>query len=176
MKPLMFLLAAAMLLAAVESSHGQMFRRGRSRPQAVQYQDDTVVSQPTKEASKLISFVREQQRRFVRPSFSETNCFTWIDLNELKTFLAADEANKLINADKLIKDDPEFKTIVESLDQLSPAQRTSVYNAALRIWRPTWREMGFIDPEGRGQTEAGQQADILVGREVVRLVREAVGG
>lgn len=172
----MFLLAVGLFVAAGDSSHGQIFRRGRPRPQVESRPTNTVVSQPTQEASELISFVREQQRHFVRPSFSETNCFTWIDLRELKMVIASDEANKLINADKLIKDDPKFKTVVESLKQLSPAQRTSAYNAALRIRRPTWREMGFIDPQGRGQTEAGQQADILIGREVVRLVREAVGG
>jgi len=169
MKPLTLMLALGVFLVAVDSSYGQLFRRGRSRPQAVQSRGTAVASPTTQEASKLISFVREQQRHFVRPSFSETNCFTWIDLTELRSFIATKEAAKAI------RDDPGFKSTVESLKQVTSAQRAGAYRAALRIWRPTWREMGFIDAAGRGQTAAGQQGDILVGQQVVRLVREAIG-
>lgn len=169
MKLLTLMLAIGTFLVAADSSYGQLFRRGRSRPQAMQDRGTAVASQTTQEASKLIAFVREQQRHFVRPSFSETNCFTWIDLTELRAFVASKEAAKAI------RDDPGFKTTVESLKQVTSAQRAGVYNSAIRIRRPTWREMGFIDAAGRGQTEAGQQGDILVGQQVVRLVREAIG-
>src|SRR5258708_26937113 len=32
--------------------------------------------------------------------------------------------------------------------------------------RPTWREMGFIDRQGRGQTEAGHEAELMIARAI----------
>lgn len=166
MKPLTILLAVGLVVLATDSSEA---RRWRPRPDLPHYHVPAASPMP-QEASRLIDFVRSQQQRFVRASFDERNCFTWDHLEALKSRIASGEVAAAV------KGDPDFPPIVESLKQIGPAQRESAYNAAMRIRRKTWREMGFIDPAGRGQTEAGAQGDLLVGREVVRLVREAVGG
>ncbi len=167
MKALTLLLAAGIFVAATDSSQGQIFGRGRSRSPGARVQV-SAASPTTQEASKLMGLVRSQQQRLIRASFSETDCFTWEDLSALRSLVASGEFAKVIKAD------PGFAPVVESLKQATPAQRAGACNAALRVFRPTWRQMGRIS--SGGQTDAGQQGDVLVGREVVRLVREEVGG
>ncbi len=168
MKPFVLLFAVGLVFVVAGGSSGQMFCRGRPQTQGVSSQASAAVARPSPEALKLVELVRAQQQLFVRPSYSETNCFTWIDLGQLKPLLEDEETIKAIRAD------PAFAAVVQAIKPLSAAQRTAAYNAALGVWRLTWREMGFIDPSGNGQTEAGQQGDQFVGQKVVALVRQAL--
>ena len=88
---------------------------------------------------------------------------------------------------KAIVTDPDFKIIIKSLQQqiiqMSKTDgprpwevqkfESDMYKNALKIFRPTWEQLGRIDPEG--QTEAGQQGDILIGKIVVQLLKEKMG-
>jgi hypothetical protein len=58
-----------------------------------------------------------------------------------------------------------------SREQLADAMRT-----ARRSARPTWREMGFIDRQGRGQTEAGHEAELMIAAAIIDAFAAEVGG
>jgi hypothetical protein len=157
--------AAWTAVSAVGDACGQGFsRRGRrwATPRAA-----AEAPSPTQgQDHPLYAFVRDQQHRFVRPSFNEQDCFTWVDLGSLRERLASGEVAQLIQADA------DFGGVCDAVKRNSPAERDGLFNAALRIYRPTWAQLGRIDPAG--QTDAGQQADILIGQTVVGLVRARV--
>jgi hypothetical protein len=118
-------------------------------------------------SGSLDAFVKSVQHSLVRTSIDEQNCFTWDHLAFLQKEIDSGELAQFVERG------PDFKAVCKALKRLSPDEREEVYNNALQISRPTWAEQGFIGPPG--QTEAGQQADVLVGRLVVELVQRRVG-
>ena len=67
----------------------------------------------------------------------------------------------------MLKEDAQFKAVVEEMRKLPENQRKEVLARARRVCQPTWAEMGYIDKEGNGQTEAGQQAQLLISAAIV---------
>jgi hypothetical protein len=136
-----------------------------------QWMADDAAGEPAAAApnrsGSLDAFVKSVQHGFVRESINEQNCFTWDHL----TFLRKDlESGRIA---RFIERDPDFDRVCKAVKRLGPNERQGMYNGALGIFRPTWAQQGFIGPPG--QTDAGQQADQLVGRLVVELVQRRVG-
>jgi hypothetical protein len=106
----------------------------------------------------LVDVIRWQQHMEVKESIGELDfqCFTDSDL---KAFMARDRPR--IVAD-LLRSAPDFSEIVQALRSLPSAERVSAFETARVIARPTWETMGFVDPQGRGQTEAGHRADLML--------------
>lgn len=162
--------AASALLAtawagvfSMNNACGQVFRRGSRGP-------TNTVREPAvapRQSHPVYAFVKAQQRRFVRESINDWNCFTWDDLAFLRREIASGEIAQFIEAD------PDLDRACDAMKRLSQAEREGVYGAALRILPPTWAQQGFIGPPG--QTDAGQQGDRLIGQLVVQLVRQRVG-
>lgn len=120
----------------------------------------------------LTDVVRWQQLRAVRESTGELRgqCFTDDDLDAFRSRnVPAQIVERLTRA-------PEFGLIADALRTLPRDQRAEAYRAARTPARPTWREMGFIDPLGRGQTEAGQRGERLVAAAIVDAIEAQVGG
>ena len=106
----------------------------------------------------LTDLIRWQQRKYVRTSTGELahECFTDVDF---ESFKAADYPRKIVSRLKMAKD---FDVVAAALRTLPGDRLTEAINAAKQIARPTWRQMGFIDQQGRGQTEAGHEAELMI--------------
>lgn len=120
----------------------------------------------------LIEVITRESRTVVRSSWGELahECFT--DEN-LKRFIADGVHQKV--AERL-KRDPGFIAIVKEIGVLPNNRRDDLLSKARQTARPTWAMMGFIDPQGRGQTSAGRKADLLVAGAIVdslsRMLRD----
>jgi len=115
-------------------------------------------------AAELVGFARETRDRFVRPSFNEQNCFTWDDYQILRQRKASGEVRRFITTHA------DLEAVAQKI-QSGPAHLRSsraIYAAISGLVRPTWAMMGFVDGQGRGQTNAGNSAD----REVLQIVAE----
>lgn len=147
----------------MNNAFGQVSRRGGRQPAGAAR--EPVAAQ--RQNQPLYAFVEAQEHQFVRESINDWSCFTWDHLAMLRQQLASGNIAQLIEADS------DFDGVCDAMRRLSPAEREGVYRAALGIYRLTWAQRGHIGPPG--QTDAGQQGDILIGRLVVQLVRQRVG-
>lgn len=110
----------------------------------------------------LTDVVRWQQRLHVRESTGElaSECFTDVD------FAAFRRANVPGQVVTQIKAAADFGVITAALRALPRGEQMTALRAARQVARPTWREMGYIDRQGRGQTEAGHAADLQIARAI----------
>jgi hypothetical protein len=161
-----FLVVVCAVVLPVADAFGQEPYRPGSQGMADDTAGEPAAAAPNRSGS-LDAFVKSVQHGFVRESINEQNCFTWDHL----TFLRKDLDSGRIA--RLIQRDPDFELICKAVKRIGPDERQGVYDNALGIFRQTWAEQGSIGPPG--QTDAGQQADILVGRLVVELVQRRVG-
>ena len=111
----------------------------------------------------LQDVVRWQQQKHIRKSIGElaNECFTDADF---AAFRAGDIPRQIVTG---LRKTEDFKVIAAELRKLSPDRLTEAVSQVRRIARPTWRQMGFIDREGRGQTEAGHQAELMIAAAIV---------
>jgi hypothetical protein len=155
----------AMVLPVADAFGQESYRRGNQGTA-----DDTVgepAAAARNQSGSLDAFVKTVQHSLVRESINEQNCFTWDHLAILREELASGRAARLIEGD------PDFQRVCKAVKRIDPDERQNLYDNALQIFRQTWAEQGSIGPPG--QTDAGQQADVLVGRLVVELVQRRVG-
>jgi hypothetical protein len=115
----------------------------------------------------LLDVVKEQQMRYVRESTGTggDQCFTDDDLTQL---LREGRPQKVASA---LSSDVRFLAIVEAIRALTKDEQSDLLAKARSVGRPTWREMGFIDPQGRGTTEAGREAEALLAKSIINLVQ-----
>ena len=111
----------------------------------------------------LADVVRLQQRRAVKESTGEWayQCFTDDDFAE---FRSADVPRQIA---RRLRQSRDFAIVVAALRALPPQQLADALEGARKIARPTWRTMGFIDRQGRGQTEAGHAAERMIADAIV---------
>ena len=114
-------------------------------------------------AQMLIDLVQNQQHKAVRASYGELahECFTWIDF---EAFVREDRPARIVER---LKKASDFSELTAALRSLSPARRVAAFAEARGTARPAWRMMGYIDPSGKGNTDAGFQAE---GRIAAALV------
>jgi hypothetical protein len=60
-----------------------------------------------------------------------------------------------------------FEIIAAALKTLPHDRLLLEFESARGIARPTWRQMGFIDRKGRGQTQAGHRAGLMIAAAIV---------
>jgi hypothetical protein len=118
----------------------------------------------------LVDVVRWQQLTNVRESTGTLahECFTSDDLVQFRRRGVPGAVAVRLKAAG------EFPDVVRALAALSREERDSAYAGARGTARPTWRQMGFIDSAGRGQTEAGQAAEFMIAEAIVAVFQKAV--
>ena len=111
----------------------------------------------------LTDLVQCQQRKYVRASTGELadECFTDRDF---AVFKSSNTPRQLVARLKLA---PDFKVVVSALRTFQPEKRAATLQITRQSARPTWQSMGYIDRQGRGQTAAGHQADLLIAEAIV---------
>lgn len=134
--------------------------------EAQQIPDQVIVAKAT---DHLRAIIQKQQRLNVCKSYGEwaQECFTWVDLNEFR------RTGKLAQIAQALKGLKEIAQIVSSLEALPMSQRDSLPRTYRQPLRKTWAQLGRISPEG--QTEAGQQAEMLIANAIVDMVRNHLG-
>jgi hypothetical protein len=126
---------------------------------------------PTSPAErKLIDLITREQRNNVKKSTgtNDYQCFT--DIN-LASFKSSNRPQKIVET---LKSDSAFKTLVEEFRGMSESARKEAFSHARKICQPTWGEMGYIDKEGNGQTDAGQQAQLLISAAIVDAIQNMI--
>jgi hypothetical protein len=116
----------------------------------------------------LTEIIGEKQKQEVRESSGvwSQDCFSDDDLNE---FVETDRAAKIAQA---LKKSKRFQAVVEIIKNMPAGEQQAFLNSCRRALRPTWREIGSISREG--QTEAGNQAELLIAQAIVDLVKELI--
>jgi hypothetical protein len=111
----------------------------------------------------LVDVVRWQQRANVKESTGKWayQCFTDDDF---AVFLASRVPSRVAAT---LSRAPDFQVVARALAGLPPVQLAAAFTRARLTARFTWRQMGFVDPAGGGQTEAGHNAELLIARAIV---------
>jgi hypothetical protein len=111
----------------------------------------------------LVDLVQWHQRRAVRMSTGTLahQCFTDDDY---KRFVAGQIPLRIVTR---LKGADDFAAIVAALRTFPREKLVTELRSARRHARPTWAQIGFIDPQGRGQTEAGHAAELQIAAAIV---------
>lgn len=120
----------------------------------------------SKTRDELTSFIKSVQLKNVKKSTAPdvSHCFTEVDLDKFKQDGRAEAAAKAALTT------PEGRHALASVRALPIRDRASVLADGRKVCRPTWADLGGITPDGSGQTDAGQQADLLVAEQIVSLI------
>jgi hypothetical protein len=121
---------------------------------------------PNIKPDKLIEIIKQQQEKNVRLSYGEeaSQNFSSVDLaNFVREKTTAKIAEEL-------KGNNEFLDTVSAVKAMPPAERQKLLDRAAVTYKPTWAQLGKIDPSG--QTEAGQRAERMIAEAIVNLVKE----
>ncbi len=113
-------------------------------------------------AEGIITIVEIKQDRHIRKSYREEDCFTWADLDDLKS---SDKLGRMIEN---LNGNSHFLKMVLETNKLSPEDWNALKERTLNTYLPTWDELGKVGPEG--QTQAGQEGQKLIAKMVVDLV------
>src|SRR5207249_3497857 len=117
---------------------------------------------------ELGQVIAEQQKKNVKESWGvfAYQCFTWDDLAAFKS------ANQPARIAQSVKSDQRFFDAVAAVKAIPADQRASALDVFRKPLRPTWARQGFIGPSG--QTDAGQQAELLIANAIVDLAMAMV--
>lgn len=117
--------------------------------------------------SNLERIIRNQQKSNIKVSHSENNCFTYEDL---ETFKNQKKHNQIVAS---LMDDNSFIDLIISIKHLTPTDRQALLDRCAKISRPTWGDLGKISSDG--QTDAGNEAELLIAEAIVNKVKEISG-
>jgi hypothetical protein len=115
----------------------------------------------------LRDLIAEQQKKYIRPSFNEYDCFTEVDYQR---FVADRQPAKI--AAELQRCSKRFQAVVALITELPKDEQPKLLNSCRKPLRPTWREMGRISSTGDGNTEAGNLAERNVADAIADLVEQ----
>lgn len=121
---------------------------------------------PLTKADLLIQIITEQQQENVRESYGELAGQNFSDV-DLKEFIRNRAAQ---NIAEQLKSDNRFLDVVLAIKRLSPSERQQLLQRGLNTHKPTWAQLGKVDP--KGQTEAGQKAEKMIAEAIVTLVKK----
>jgi hypothetical protein len=123
-------------------------------------------------ADKLQALIVREQGKNVKKSTGiyAYNCFTDDDLAR---FRESKRAEKIVEG---LRTDPEFKAIVSALAEMPERARAEVLAKARKIAMPTFAMVGYVDPSGKSQTDAGRSAQLDISVAICDAVQAAVSG
>lgn len=115
---------------------------------------------------ELNAIIEAKQIQHVKESYGEADfeCFTASDLEQFKN---SNTVRKIRNE---LRKDPHFKSIVEASRLMSESNFVEMIEQARKVRRPTWTELGKVS--GKGQTDAGSKAEVLIADGIVDLFLE----
>jgi beta-glucanase (GH16 family) len=116
----------------------------------------------------LVGIIKKQQGANVRVSYGEWAGQNFSDL-DLERFIRVKMATRIANR---LKSDQRFLKVVHAIEKMPENEMKDLLTRCLTISRPTWAELGRIS--SRGQTDAGQTAELLIGEAIVKLVRTLI--
>jgi hypothetical protein len=117
--------------------------------------------------SNLEEVIKNQQKSNVKASHSEHNCFTSKDLEMFKN----QKKHNQIVAD--LMNDNSFIDLIISIKNMTPTERQALLSRCANISKPTWNSLGEIS--SKGQTDAGNEAELLIAEAIVAKVKEVSG-
>ena len=118
--------------------------------------------------SVLVEIIQQQQKSNVKASHSEQDCFTDKDLERFKSRKIQNQiVAELMN-------DNSFIDLIISIKGMSPTKRQALLDdLCAKVAKPTWRSLGEIS--SKGQTDAGNEAELLIAEAIVAKVKEVAG-
>jgi hypothetical protein len=120
----------------------------------------------TVKPEELLEIIKSQQQSEVKESFSELRGQNFSD-EDLKEFK---EKNVPKLATERLKHDSHFIDVVLAIKRMELISRQKLFITSLQTYKKTWGELKRISREG--QTEAGQEAERLIAKAIVDLVKE----
>lgn len=112
---------------------------------------------------QLVQFITREQKRWVKKSYSEHNCFTDMDLNRFH------QQNKAEQVARSLQQNRAFVTLAEKYASLCAEQQDQVSEAGKGTHAQTWAECGAITP--KCQTDAGQAAEMSLADAIVETLQ-----
>jgi hypothetical protein len=115
---------------------------------------------------ELLELIKSHQQSEVKESYGEARGqnFSEEDLREFKTKNVPQAV-----ADKL-RHDSYFIDVVLAVKRMEPGARYKLLSAGMQTYKKTWAQLGGISREG--QTDAGHEAERLLAKAIVDLVKE----
>ena len=112
----------------------------------------------------LIEIIKDKQKKYVKISRNDYDCFTSENLKSFKEKKTQDQiVTDLMN-------ECSFIDLIISIKKMDATKRQELLNSCSKIAKPTWTEIGEMTPEG--QTNDGQEAELLIADAIVSKVRE----
>lgn len=102
--------------------------------------------------------MRKSYGEFAGQNFSDRNLDSFIQQRKAKVI-----ANDLIN-------NKDYINVVLAIKYMNPISRNDLYSKGYQTYRPTWAELGRIDP--KGQTIAGQEADKMIAHAIIEKTQQ----
>jgi hypothetical protein len=115
---------------------------------------------------ELLVVIKSQQQSEVKESYGEYRGQNFSD-EDLKAFK---EKNTPQAVAERLRRDGHFIDVVLAIKRMEPGARQQLLGVGVQTYRKTWAELGRMSREG--QTEAGQEADRLIAKAIVDLVKE----
>lgn len=129
--------------------------------------DATAIGGLKNDPVSLIEVIKIKQKRHVKQSFHEGNCYTLEDLDELRN------GDVLETMAKNLRENPDFQKIVSEIRKMPAENWNNLKQEAQSVFSPTWQDREAVGPPG--QTQAGQDGEKLVGKTIVDLVTQMRG-
>jgi len=114
--------------------------------------------------SKLVDIIKEQQRQYVKASYTENNCFS---VENLESFKKEKKQDQIVAN---LMHENSFIDLIISIKNMLPTDKQALLNECSKTARPTWGELGKISSEG--QTDAGKEAETLIANAIVDQVKK----
>jgi len=156
-------------LATLESQVEQLKNRPVETASSQSSSRPETSKSSTVKPEELLEIIKSQQKAEVKASSGESasTSFTTDDLKEFKRKNVPESvANKL-------KGDSHFIDVVLAIKQMEPTPRQKLLNQGMETYKKTFDQLGQVSREG--QTNAGQEAEQLIAKAVVDLVKELYG-
>jgi len=112
----------------------------------------------------LIEVIKDKQKKHVKESRNDYDCFT---SENLKSFKEQGTQDQIVTN---LMNDCSFIDLIISIKNMDPTKRQELLNRCSKIAKPTWTEIGEMTPEG--QTNDGKEAELLIADAIVSKVRE----
>jgi hypothetical protein len=120
--------------------------------------------------SDLRSLIEVEISSHVRTSYGELAGQNFSDV-DLQRFLAEKVPDQIVLS---LKSNPRFLSAVEKIRAMKPDERTAYLLRCRAPLHKTWSELGAISP--KGQTEAGQRAELAISNAIVDLAAKVLAG
>jgi hypothetical protein len=120
---------------------------------------------PLPNADLLIQIITKQQQENVRESYGQAAGQNFSE-RDLKEFIQKETPKSIAEQ---LKTDNEFLDLILAIKRLSPSEQQKLLKRGLNTYKPTWEQIGKIDP--KGQTVSGQQAEKMIAKAIVDLVK-----